>query len=280
VWAKAVELGVPLSIHSMGMGWGSRRSISNYVYNHIGHFAAAMEASAKSLFLGGVTRRFPDLRIGFLEGGVQWAVSLFADLVGHWEKRNIEAVQAYNPERLDGAAVLSLIMTHGAELLSRIEDPSRLQEEFDELRGVLSGKQDPMDDFAHVGIERPEQIRDLFIPNFYFGCEADDPMTSTAFNTKANPFGAQLNAIFSSDIGHWDVPDMTQVLAEAYEAVEHGWLTSSAFRDFVFTNVARFCTDANPAFFEGTTVAGDVLALTESASTEARPAASHQRLDP
>ena len=56
-----------------------------------------------------------------------------------------------------------------------------------------------------------EDIRDLFVPNFYFGCEADDPINAMAFDTRKLPFGAKLNAIFSSDIGHWDVPDMTEV---------------------------------------------------------------------
>ena len=36
--------------------------------------------------------------------------------------------------------------------------------------------------------------------------------------------GARLNALFSSDIGHFDVPDMTEVVPEAYELVEHGLL--------------------------------------------------------
>ena len=54
------------------------RSISNYVYNHVDGLAAAHESLCKSLFLGGVTRRFPDLRIGFLEGGVAWACALFS----------------------------------------------------------------------------------------------------------------------------------------------------------------------------------------------------------
>ena len=56
---------------------GSRRSISNYVYNHIGSFAAANDAFCKALFLGGVTRRFPELNFGFLEGGVAWAIRRF-----------------------------------------------------------------------------------------------------------------------------------------------------------------------------------------------------------
>jgi len=69
-----------------------------------------------------------------------------------------------------------------------------------------------------------------------------------------NPFGARLRAIFSSDIGHWDVPDMTEVLEEAYELVEHGLLTEEDFRDFVFTNPVTLWTGMNPDFFKGTVV--------------------------
>ena len=110
-----------------------------------------------------------------------------------------------------------------------------------------------VDEFAACGIERAEDIADLFVPNFYFGCEADDRGVAAAFS-KTNPFGAKLKAMFSSDIGHWDVPDMTEVLGEAYENVEKGWLDSAQFRDFVFGNVLRFYTDTNPDFFRGTVV--------------------------
>ena len=54
------------------MGWGSRRSVSSYMSNHIGSFGASMEAQCRSLFMGGVTHRFPDLAFGMLEGGVSW----------------------------------------------------------------------------------------------------------------------------------------------------------------------------------------------------------------
>ena len=70
------------------------------------------------------------------------------------------------------------------------------------------------------------------VSGFYFGCEADDPLNATAFNTKMNPFGARLGAIFSSDIGHWDVPDMTEVLAEAYELVDKEVVTERDFEVF------------------------------------------------
>ena len=42
------------------------------------------------------------------------------------------------------------------------------------------------------------------MPRFYFGCEADDPINSWAF--QANAFGARLGAVFGSDIGNFDVP--------------------------------------------------------------------------
>ena len=45
------------------MGWQNRTSISNYMYNHLGMLAEGHHALAKSLFLGGVTRRFPDLQL-------------------------------------------------------------------------------------------------------------------------------------------------------------------------------------------------------------------------
>ena len=87
VWQRCAELGISPTFHAGGQGWGTRMSRSNYVYNHIGSFAAAGEAAARSLFFGGVPRRFPELRFAFLEGGVAWGANLYADILGHFEKR-------------------------------------------------------------------------------------------------------------------------------------------------------------------------------------------------
>jgi hypothetical protein len=112
-----------------------------------------------------------------------------------------------------------------------------------------------IDEWAAIGIERVEDVVDRFVKPYYFGCEADDPMNMLAFDTRLNRFGARLQAIFSSDIGHWDVPDMREVLEEAYELVEHELLTDTDFRDFTFANVTRLYGEGNPEFFEGTAVA-------------------------
>jgi hypothetical protein len=66
--------------------------------------------------------------------------------------------------------------------------------------------------------------------------------------------GARLNAIFSSDIGHFDVPDMAAVVPEAYELVEDGLIDDTDFRDFMFANPVRFWGEVNPDFFKGTAV--------------------------
>src|SRR5437660_11931693 len=91
VWAKCRELKIAPSFHHGARSILLRNSPSNFSYNHIGPFASAGHAVAKALFFGGVTRRFPDLNFAFLEGGVGWACMLYADLIGHWDKRKRNA---------------------------------------------------------------------------------------------------------------------------------------------------------------------------------------------
>jgi predicted TIM-barrel fold metal-dependent hydrolase len=248
VWAKCVELGISPTFHSASSGIGLRTSISNFVYNHIGHFGQAGEAVCKALFIGGVTRRFPTLRFGFLEGGVGWACSLYSDLIGHWKKRNPTALDATNPANLNREMLVDLVKQYGSQ--SFINTLDQLAPGV----GLLMERPEQLDDFGACDIQQASDIRDLFVPNFYFGCEADDPVNSWAFKSNVNPYGAKLNAIFGSDIGHFDVPDMTEVLVEAYEGVEDGLITEDDFRDFVFGNPVRFWAGMNPNFFTGTAV--------------------------
>lgn len=255
VWAKCVELKVPPTFHSVSIGLGSRTSISNYMYNHIGHFAAAGDALCKSLFFGGVTRRFPTLKFAFLECGVGWGCSLYADLIGHWKKRNVQALENYNPANLNRAQLLDLYRQYGDRLVQE-----HIEEVLTDL-GPREGGGDPalLDDWRQCGITKAEDFREAFAPHFYFGCEADDPMNARAF--QGNPFGARLQAIFSSDIGHWDVPDMREVVEEAYELVEEQLITERDFRDFMFVNPVTLWTGMNPDFFKGTVVENAVEKL-------------------
>lgn len=258
VWAKCVELKIAPTFHSTGSNQALRNSPTNFTYNHIGHFADAGHAAAKGIFLGGVTRRFPELRFAFLEGGVAWGCQLFGDLIEHWERRNAKALENMRPEKLDRGQLMSLVQKYGyddiaAALKERdgYPDPEVMN---------LTGGLEELDDFAACKITRKQDWVDLYAVPYYFGCEADDRTISWAFG-KTNPFGARLNAIYSSDIGHFDVIDMRDPLPEAYELVEDGFLSDAEFRDFVFANTVRLWGTQNPQFFEGTRVAKEAAAV-------------------
>jgi predicted TIM-barrel fold metal-dependent hydrolase len=261
VWQTCRALRVAPSFHNGARSILLRNSPSNFCFNHIGHFASAGHAVCKALFFGGITRRFPDLNFAFLEGGVGWACMLFADLIGHWDKRNRQALEKTNPANLDRAALLAFAQKYGRDDL--VEAVRRGEGLEGDSNSTLTGGLEDLDDYFRCKIERAEDIRELFVPRFYFGCEADDPVNGWAFNRRANPMGARLNALFSSDIGHFDVPDMSAVVPEAYELVEHGLLTDDDFRDFMFANAVRFWGEVRPDFFKGTAVekqAAEVLA--------------------
>jgi hypothetical protein len=191
----------------------------------------------------------------FLEGGVTWGCSVYNDLVGHWKARNPRALERVNPANLKRAKLAELIEHHGHPLMREVTRGKEL-----ELNDVVPAPVD-LDEYRKCGIETVEEIRELFVPHFYFGCEAEDPMIHTAFNTRANAFGARLNAVLGSDIGHWDVAEMAAILEESYELVERGIITEDNLRDFTFTNPVSFRAGMNPDFFKGTAVEKEVAGL-------------------
>jgi predicted TIM-barrel fold metal-dependent hydrolase len=251
VWERCQELGVSPTFHHSGMGWGSRVSRKAYVYNHLGHFAAAGEAICRSLFMAGVPKRFPMLRFAFLEGGVAWGLSLYSSILGVWEKRNGQAIEHLDPARLDRGLLTKLLEEHGpGEIRNRLH-------RIDEGMMLLNDPDDPggsRDEFAESGVAGRDDIEEIFSERFFFGCEADDPMNGLAFARDLNPTRSQLRAMFASDIGHWDVPDVREVLPEAWELVEKGVLGEEQFRAFSCDNVIALLTAANPRFFEGTVI--------------------------
>jgi predicted TIM-barrel fold metal-dependent hydrolase len=238
LWRRCVELAVAPTFHSTGMGWGGRTSPTSYVANHVGSFAAAGEALCRSLFLGGVMHRFPDLRFAFLEGGVTWAATLCADLVGHFEKRHSDAIEQYNPARLDRDQLRALFEQYGSDAVrtrvDQLEDALHMLSEPDEDRAQI-------DEFETSGARSPADIRSAFERQCFFGCEADDATWALAFAPHYH--GARLRAMFASDVGHWDVPDTRAVLPEAWELVEHGLVTPEDFRAFSCDNALALWGD-------------------------------------
>lgn len=273
-WEKCVELGIAPTAHSRAQGRNIRRSTTNFMFNQIGHFSESSDAFARALFFGGVTRRFPELKFGLLEGGVGWACALYAKLVGAWEKRNLNVIDTLNPANIDlealsgyfdkygGDRFRGKLMPQGQRNKGGEEDVGHVVTRVD---GTWSNEDELLkDDFAACKITCAEDVAELFIEPFYFGCEADDPMNATAFGNIKLPFDAKPKAMFGSDIGHWDVSLMSGVLKEAYELVEDGMLDEGGFREFTFANPAMLHAGMNPKFFEGTIVESDVEKLLSS----------------
>ena len=254
VWAKCVELGVAPSCHNSFRGRGSTHgSPSNYVFNSLGSFGQGSEYFCRALFFGGVPHRFPKLKFAFLEGGAGWASQLYNSLFEYWEKRNLKALkETLDPAALDVDLLVEMFEEYGNDYLT----PERIRKEPHQCvtSNNLFVAPEEMDDFKPTGVKKGEDIRDIFQRNFYFGCEADDRLNAVAFDTRLNHYGLKLNAILGSDIGHWDVPDMTKVMVEAHEMLEDGFITEDDFRDFTFGNVVRMHTGMNPDFFKGTVV--------------------------
>ena len=248
VWAACMANGVAPVFHSSLQNLHPGRSITNYVHNHINGIAGAHQVLGKSLFLGGVYRRFPELRVGFLEGGVAWAAGLLADLVGHWDKRGSHAIGALDPEKLDVQAVMALVDRYGTPDMVKSRD--RLSEHLSRR----PGRPAVLDEFARAEVNSIEDILEPFENRLYFGCEADDPLIGVGFGLNFEGREATLRPIIGSDVAHWDAPVMNQVIVEAYELLEHGLITPEQFKEFTFTNPVRLHGGMNPSFFEGTAV--------------------------
>jgi predicted TIM-barrel fold metal-dependent hydrolase len=273
VWAKCVELGVAPTFHTPGYGF-TRGSVSNWMMNHIGLFAAGGEGITRSLFMSGVPHRFPSLRFGILEGGAGFAASLYSDLIGHWSKRNADMILNYDPSRLDVPLLQSLFAKYGGPAVQkRLDRVGKTEWKSKAVGGLTMDGQlsaRDLDEFNLTGVERKEDFKRLYVERFFFGCEADDPINAWAFNDKVNPMGAKLKAVLASDIGHFDVTDITEIAEEAYEGVEHGLMSQDDFRAFVFENPVDLWTAGNPDFFKGTVVEAAVdKRLKEKASKAA-----------
>ena len=244
LWSRCAELGIAPTFHSTGMGWGSRTSPTSYVANHLGSFGVAGEALCRSLFLGGVMHRFPRLRFAFLEGGVAWAATLCADLIGHWEKRHGDVIHQYDPARLDRPRLRAFVDRFGSDdvraRIGNLDDALRMLSDPGEDRAAL-------DEFGASGVTTADDIRVTFAERCFFGCEADDPMWALAFAPQFH--ATPLRAMFASDLGHWDVPDARSVLPEAWELVERGLASADDFRAFTLENALRLW---GPALFQET----------------------------
>ena len=201
--------------------------------------------------------RFPELRFGLLEGGVGWACNLLTDAIGHWEKRQAPALlDNVRPTNIDRQQLVTLFSEYGGEmyrdkmgeLIGSLSTMSPFRS-LEELTEREAGP--PLDDFAAAGIESSDDLRALFAERFTFGCEADDVTTAWAFDKSGNH---RLNPMFSSDVGHWDVADIRDILPGSCKLVERDYLAEQDLREFMADNPIGLHGKMNLDFWKGTVV--------------------------
>ena len=179
-------------------------------------------------------------------------------------------MQRLDPARIDAALLSRLIDEFGHERLKPYRDKIAKD-------AIFGDRMEELDDWRDCKIARPEDIRDLFAPNFFFGCEGDDRSAAAAFDRKMNPYGASLNPMFGSDIGHFDVEDMRGVLEEAHELVDHGLMSPEDFRRFALENTVRLHGGMNEDFFKGTKVEAEAKIILSADKT--RPASAGEQVE-
>jgi len=265
VWRKFAELKFAITSHgAVGLRYLplGRRSPSNYMFNHIGGHGYQQGEFCRSLVFGGVPTRFPELAFGFLECGAGWAVDLLHSLEEHWEKRNLEGLKNYDPALLDRTRLHELLREYGGPGFVNAERAGGMSRAYEE--GIARhDRAVNRTEWAQSGVYDEDGFARIF-QNFFFGCEADDPSVFRALDARANPKRTRLKPVFSSDIGHWDVPDIKTVLLESHKLVDNGLLKDSDYRDFVFTYPAQLHLKANPDFFAGTAVESATARLTRA----------------
>ena len=148
--------------------------------------------------------------------------------------------------RICGKCSRTVITSAIGALLDRRSLNHRFQQGLDPYSGTLNHPA------PHITFGNAVDLHAGMNPEFfYFGCEADDRMTAVAFDER---LGTLLKPVFSSDVGHFDVTDMSAVLAEAWELVEDGLITEANFEEFTFGNAVDLHAGMNPEFFVGTVV--------------------------
>ena len=255
VWARCGELGFAVTIHGgAGMapvGWYT--STSSFSSNHIGSFMYMNYPTVKSIFIGGVTRRFPSMPFAFQECGVWWATALLADVIEHWERFNAASLaELFDLEHFPAGEVARLVHQYAPELMTSSPDDD---EAFDLLAStlLLGARRSEPDEWTAVGVSSADGLVQRFASSFFFGCESDDRMVAQAF-APSNPLGCELKVMLGSDLSHPDTPDISAILPNAFHLVEEGLVGEDQFRRFVLDNAVDCFSRMNPGFFDGTAI--------------------------
>src|SRR5438445_440085 len=107
LWAEAERLGVPICFHPAPNNYSDTHFVNRFLTRPSATITGGLNnpielmSAIASMTVGGVLERFPQLRVGFLEGNCSWLPWLLWRLDEHW-KMSKSGVAARHATRLDG----------------------------------------------------------------------------------------------------------------------------------------------------------------------------------
>ena len=277
VWQACVDLRVAVTFHG-GQGFvympDGQESYTNFAANHILAHATMQSQVLKSMLFAGIPRRFPTLRFAFLEGGVGWACDLLHHFEEHWEKRGARGLEHLDPRLMDQDLYDRLLEQYGMPVPQRTADGLVWRTGTFQMTNarpeVPENATWVRDEFAQALLETEDQLLDIFEQQLFFGCESDDVSVYRATDVKGNALHARLRPLFSSDAGHFDLPDMRTAVPTSHQLVARGLLDDQEYAEFVFENAVRLYGGMNPEFFAGTAVEHEARRVLEPLTSEPR----------
>lgn len=244
LWDLLCELRLAPVFHASGMGWGSRASTENFIFNHLGAFAAGSDYVLRTLIFAGVFADHPTLNLAFLECGSTWFLKLLLDLQEHWYLRGPHAINRLDPAALDTKALRAALLSSG---------PSRVRANLQHLPDALTFMQGhppaSTDEFHCMGMSMDQLIRSL-CDRIYLGTSWK-PSLEKAWSSLHRACGFSVRRLYSTDFGHWDGSDPLSA-DELTLALDR--FNRDDLEDLLWRNTLRFCLSMNPDFFRGTTL--------------------------
>ena len=214
--------------------------------------------------MGGVFHRFPELQVKLprWEWGLR-AAGLLSDLVGHTGRSAVgQPSRTLTPHaRLDVDGILGYVDEYGEGGDAR---PARKA-----IRQHLARpttRPAVLDEFSRAEVT---SLDDIIEPFQRRDCSSaarptTPPDQAWAFGSRCMGGPPAAVRLFGSDVSHWDVPVMSQVLVEAYEQLEDDDLDADEVPGpSTFASAVRLHGGANPSFFDNTVLrdqAAEVLA--------------------
>ena len=90
LFEEAEKLDIPIGIHGapgMYLAGGTSDQIDSFTLVHVFANRSMQQLAFSRMMFDGTFEKFPNLRVGFLEGGCGWLPDLMYSLQEHWEKR-------------------------------------------------------------------------------------------------------------------------------------------------------------------------------------------------